>query len=296
MSQLEKILAHPKTIKTAGSYINRPNGPLLIIGASGSGKAELARAIAAELLGLDSAGKLDSYPYFHMVEKPRDKQDIPIEAIRAIGRQIRLKTPGKGGIRRVVLIVDAQHMSTQAQNALLKILEEPDDTTTFLLTAESRQALLPTIVSRAQRIVSHPVDFEQALKHFSVRFDEAMIKSAWNLSRGNSALLAALLSQGSEHSLKNAIVEAKSFFMKDRYQRLLALEKLSKSKEDFELFLEALERILSVLHRQSIVNGKKSQSKKLANDRQLVLSCRQALGINANARLIGLNLAIRLNS
>jgi DNA polymerase-3 subunit delta' len=50
---------------------------------------------------------------------------------------------------RTVLIENADRMTPQAQNALLKSLEEPSPGTYFVLTAERRTALLPTILSRA---------------------------------------------------------------------------------------------------------------------------------------------------
>jgi len=66
------------------------------------------------------------------------------EAVRLTGEH-----SYEGG-RRVILIQRAEKMTAQAQNSLLKTLEEPPGNTIFLLTAEEASSLLPTVVSRCR--------------------------------------------------------------------------------------------------------------------------------------------------
>jgi DNA polymerase-3 subunit delta' len=61
------------------------------------------------------------------------------------------------GRRRVVVIDPADAMNVQAQNALLKTLEEPPDDTTLVLVSSSPDALLPTIRSRCLRVAFAPL-------------------------------------------------------------------------------------------------------------------------------------------
>ncbi len=61
------------------------------------------------------------------------------------------------GRRRVVIIDPADAMNVQAQNALLKTLEEPPDDTTLVLVSSSPDALLPTIKSRCLRVAFAPL-------------------------------------------------------------------------------------------------------------------------------------------
>jgi DNA polymerase-3 subunit delta' len=61
------------------------------------------------------------------------------------------------GRRRVVLIDPADAMNVQAQNALLKTLEEPPEATTLVLVSSSPDALLPTIRSRCLRVTFAPL-------------------------------------------------------------------------------------------------------------------------------------------
>ncbi len=72
---------------------------------------------------------------------------IKIETIRDEIRPI-LAQPPREGAQRVVILAEAQALSDEAANALLKSLEEPRPWTRFLLLAPQRERLLPTLVSR----------------------------------------------------------------------------------------------------------------------------------------------------
>jgi DNA polymerase-3 subunit delta' len=75
---------------------------------------------------------------------------IPINFIRAIKQKTYLKSPEPGW--KVIIIFDAHLMTEPAANAFLKILEEPPEKSTFILTTSNPNILLPTIISRCQPI------------------------------------------------------------------------------------------------------------------------------------------------
>ncbi len=70
---------------------------------------------------------------------------IPISQIRKMAYWARLSPTGK---RKLILIENADRMQEGARNALLKILEEPPETTVLVLSTQRKGALMPTIVSR----------------------------------------------------------------------------------------------------------------------------------------------------
>ena len=84
------------------------------------------------------------YTDLHIIDG-RDSS-IKIETIREL-RALIGEAP-RGGGRRVVVLAEAQALSQQAANALLKSLEEPRPGTVFLLLVPQRDRLLPTLVSR----------------------------------------------------------------------------------------------------------------------------------------------------
>lgn len=89
----------------------------------------------------------DIHPDVHFLQKEEDSTMIKIDAVRSI-RAKALVVPNEGS-KSIFIIREAQYMNTQAQNALLKILEEPSKYILFILTCPSRSAFLETIVSRA---------------------------------------------------------------------------------------------------------------------------------------------------
>ncbi len=66
-------------------------------------------------------------------------------------------TKGKAREMRVFIIDDADRMNLQAQNAFLKLLEEPVANIHFILTAHRSHVLLPTVLSRVQRLRVAPI-------------------------------------------------------------------------------------------------------------------------------------------
>ncbi len=80
----------------------------------------------------------------------RAARTIPVEAIREVVRQTQYHR--YGARHRFVIVDPAEAMQEPAANALLKTLEEPPDGTGFLVVTHNASALLPTILSRCQRI------------------------------------------------------------------------------------------------------------------------------------------------
>jgi DNA polymerase-3 subunit delta' len=83
-------------------------------------------------------------------------KDIVVDQVRDLVDH-RLAMKRFEGRRRFVIIDPADAMNAQAQNALLKTLEEPPDETTLVLVAGSPDSLLPTIRSRCLRVAFQPI-------------------------------------------------------------------------------------------------------------------------------------------
>ncbi|MCX7930819.1 MAG: AAA family ATPase [Chlorobi bacterium] len=87
---------------------------------------------------------------YHDIRLPNATQ-IRIASIRDVRRTLQLSAPNQSGWR-VVIISEADAMTTEAANAFLKTLEEPHPRTTLILTTSRRDHLPPTILSRCQHI------------------------------------------------------------------------------------------------------------------------------------------------
>lgn len=91
---------------------------------------------------------------YHSWEIPPNAS-IGIERIRALKAEASKTRVGKGN--RVDIIRDAERMTAEAAQAALKLIEEPQAGTYLILTCRDPQQLLPTILSRCQRIRFRPL-------------------------------------------------------------------------------------------------------------------------------------------
>ena len=116
------------------------------------------RSTSEEDIELDGTGKKG--PLFRHIgdhadllwtERGPDDTRVRIGQIRAIQHALRLHA-SEGG-RRVAVIADAEWLNVEAQNALLRLLEEPPPATTLVLVAPSSASLLATVRSRCQRVI-----------------------------------------------------------------------------------------------------------------------------------------------
>ena len=90
--------------------------------------------------------------HFYKIKIPKSNR-ILIQSIRELRKTLYLKSELSG--RKIVLIFDAHLLSVgmgETANALLKILEEPPENTTLILVTDHVELLLPTILSRCQRV------------------------------------------------------------------------------------------------------------------------------------------------
>src|SRR6185437_496763 len=115
------LLLHPTTKNQLDQFTEHPPHAVLISGPTGSGKRSLAFYFAAQVIGTDPDA-IETYPHRTIIE-PRDGS-ISIDAIRDLQHSLSLKS-GSSDALRVALIIDGHLLGEEAQNALLKTLEEP---------------------------------------------------------------------------------------------------------------------------------------------------------------------------
>lgn len=160
----------------------------LFVGIDGIGKRMMAKTISQVLLYPDGS-KQDC-------QKIRDNRHPDVRMIDDEGKRIgvgRIRSLRKDSLippytsaYKVYIINQAHKLTNQAQNAFLKLLEEPESNIIFILIVEDLSVLLPTVISRCQVIRFTPLS-EQCMID---------ILSEHNYT-GNVATLACALCQGS---------------------------------------------------------------------------------------------------
>ncbi|HLD03537.1 MAG TPA: hypothetical protein VJC17_02065 [Candidatus Dojkabacteria bacterium] len=161
---------------------------------------------------------------------------------------------------KLAVIYDAHLLTTEAQNSLLKILEEPNESLNIVLTTNKHELLLPTVISRCELIL------------FSGPFEQ--------LSEAGNGDFSAEAQSNHIDRLLSDLIEIQRIFLEIKKQN---------KKEQFRTIDEFLiSRILD--QRQSMLHGN-SQEKALQNI-QLVHETKKMLESKVNTRLALENLVI----
>ena len=119
------------------------------------------RSAPREPVEIDGTGKsgplyrhVGEHPDLLWIERGPGDTRVRIGQIRAVQQALALRAV-EGG-RRVVVVADAEWLNLEAQNALLRTLEEPPPATHFVLITTSPSGLAPTVRSRCQRVAFAP--------------------------------------------------------------------------------------------------------------------------------------------
>lgn len=201
--------------------MSRPAHALLLSGDEGIGLKTIAITLA-ESLG--AAANL-------LVIEPDEKGTITIDMIHRLYQQTRSV---RNNSVMVVLIDDADHMSHAAQNALLKLLEEPVEGVYFILTSHFINKLLSTIRSRSAVISIRPVDMDtsrQFIDRLSPDITSQKRQQLLFIAHGRPAEIARLLNDEPAFEQQAEIVrDAKTMLSGDTYAKVQLAYKYDKSR------------------------------------------------------------------
>jgi hypothetical protein len=288
---IDDLLLHPRTIAQITQYVTNPSHATLLVAPHGMGKTCLAKAMLTKALQLSAP--LTDHPYYLGIRP--DGSSISIDAVRELQRFLQLKTVGHAQqLRRAVIIAHAEALTTEAQNALLKVLEEPPADTLIILTANSQRALLPTIRSRVQMLTVHTPIESDVKAYFGSKTDATRLTQAYFLSGGLPGLMSALINKEATHPLAAGVVQAKAILQHSLFERLALVEPLSKKKEEAGYVLEALTRIA-----RTGLNGAtaKADTTKLKQWHRILKQthlAHNALAQNANPKLVLSNMMLNM--
>ena len=159
----------PKLVAQFARIIDRKQlaQSYLFVGPKGAGKLELAEWIALRLFCQNvqdgapcgecpECERILNHNHPDVMVLKTSTQSIKVDDIRNLKQE--MSKTGVEGNRRVFIVEDADKMTAGAANSLLKFFEEPVPGMTVILTASSKNQLLPTILSRAQVITFQSPD------------------------------------------------------------------------------------------------------------------------------------------
>lgn len=207
----DKPLINPKNEKMLDLLVLNPPHGLVIYGPEGSGKTSYANMLLRRINPLLKP----------IIIKPEDSKMIGIEQIRELNTIMSRKSSSEL-VANAAIIVPADLMTEEAQNAILKTLEEPASGSIIVLLARQEGSLLPTVLSRCKKLKVLPVSLQQARLHYQ-DLDTADLDKKYSLSGGYPEALDILIREPDSQLVKN-IHEAKSFISANKFDRLCYIE------------------------------------------------------------------------
>ena len=222
----------------------------LFVGPSGVGKRTVARLLTQTALctGQDKPCGVcgpcvrfltDNHPD---VKTLRPEKSLGVDGMRELIAGVQLRA-FEGGVK-AVLLERADRMTVQAQNCLLKTLEEPPAGTLFFLLTDTPSALLPTIVSRCRTVHFYPLTQEQEaarLRELGVAPERAALLS--QLSEGSVGEALKIDADEGYLQLRSRVMQS-AFDMRGPQDVLLMSARFKDDKENAERILDILERLL----------------------------------------------------
>lgn len=173
------------------------------------------------------------------------RKSVRIDSMRKLSSWA-VESAGAGN-KKAAVIADAHTMPEEAANAILKTFEEPPQNTLIIMTARSLESLLPTILSRAYKIVLPKASLQESLNFIKKQClaDEERAQTALALS-GYKPYGALKLIQSDEdikisHMLKELIDALNEQGNEERaIDSLLSLDPLTQGNILYELVSEVL--------------------------------------------------------
>lgn len=276
------MIVNPKTKLLLDAFINRPSSSVIVAGGINTGAEQIVLDLTTQLLGESS--KHNIVQLF-----PEDGKGIGVEQARDFKKSLTNLVKSKSEIARVAIVWSADTATPEAQNAFLKLIEEPAKQTLLILQVSDSQKLLQTITSRCQTIPVLPITKTQATEYGENRgLPLNEVQKALLITGGESKLFSDYLNKGAD-SVDESIAEAKQFITEPVFNRLLKAKQYEKSES-----IQALLNNIEKLSAGGLHASKNDKVHRWVNILKEVKDCRDKLSRNVSPKLIYLRLCISI--
>ena len=265
MEILNQFYSNEKVKQTLVNFITDGRLPhaVLLEGESGCGKTHFARLMAASALcggqnkpcGNCRSCRLilqDTHPDVLVVSPDAPEKPYSVSALREL--ILSCYVLPNDGDKKIYILRNIHEMSEQAQNTLLKIVEEPPAHVMFILTCQSRARILPTILSRVVTLTLSPCPVEICAQALQERQPDASEEDCLRLARQTGGNIGRALTILQDEHLsgiyQSAQEAAKLICSGSEFDLLCLLNGYNRKKDDFLQFLEELRQIFVQVVRQ----------------------------------------------
>jgi len=271
-----KLVLHPKTsIQLENLRVNAPHA-VLITGEKGIGKSAVATSIAENYFS-----KTADYTQHVKTYSAKDKE-FGVETVNQIQKFLKTKHSHTEIVSKLVIIDDAHELSIQAQNMILKTLEEPSLGSMLILCVPNKNMVIKTIVSRCQVINLIPPSKNDVLDFFSgQKIQLGELESAYKMSGGLPGLMHAILCK-ENHPLITATDVAKQLLTSSHFDKLCLIETLAKDKD----LLTNVTFMLQQISHSAILSAESKQALKWSKVLDASYRADEMLSKNVSSKLV----------
>ncbi len=248
-----------KSLLSGSIASDRLSHAYIFEGDSGMGKKTLARAFARQLVceSKTACGTCQhcrlaisgNHPDIITVLPTDGKQTISVDSIRALYETVMIKPYSAD--KKIIIIPDAEKMGIQAQNALLKMLEEPPSYIVFILLTSNSNFFLETVLSRCIKLSFQPYTESEIRSVLAAHGISDAPDSVISFADGNCGKALSLVSGGSFLSLRKDLAGLFDLFFKDKtklFEMVSFIEENKDTAEDiFDIFI-SFARELTMYH------------------------------------------------
>lgn len=245
--------------KRISDLINSSRLPhaIIIEGDEGIGKRTLARDIACALVcraeGEKPCGTCPQcikaqkgiHPDIYEYSAPGGANSFHIETVRNVIKDV-FMSPNESDYK-IYILGNAHCMNANAQNALLKVLEEPPSYAVFILTVSNRSLMLETVLSRAVTVTVNGVTPSQGADYIVAQNQKTDYNTAYNALcafGGNIGRAMASIEGGYLQKITDIVNGvASGIAANDEYELLKTLSVLGSSRQDIAAVLEMLKTV-----------------------------------------------------
>lgn len=266
LSMFEKIIGNQAIKEMLAKAIENEtlSHSYLFVGTQGIGKKLLAKEMAKKILSFDG----ESHPDFMCIEP--EENSIKIAQIRILQKKIQEKPIIAD--KKVYIIDNADTMTVEAQNCLLKTLEEPPEFAIIILIGSQESAFLTTIKSRCMIVKFGPIQEEKIIQFMKDNYAiEGISQNQLEMFQGSIGKAILLKDKQEQYGKIEDMIE--NLNQKDLIEIVTLAEPLYKAKEEIFEILEYMNIVLLKLAKQNylytncmeIVENTKKRLKQSAN-------------------------------
>jgi DNA polymerase-3 subunit delta' len=271
---------NPSTEKSVRLFINNPSSAVVLIAKNGSGKGTIAKYIIDSVK--TQSGPLIDLRDLIIIGDNTDK--IAIDDVRYSLKNLAYKAIDSKGYSRFVVIEHAERLASDSQNMILKTVEEPPENTMVILTIDSKNSLLPTLLSRLTQINIGNIDSKNLKKYLIDKgFEQKDVDLAMLASSNRIGETFNILS--GDNGRIDSLKRCKNILSMSKMEKLVLINNIYKDRSE----VSGIINDLLTISRASLENASKNHSGSSMSWSNIVnelLTAKNALNKKANAKLV----------